>query len=73
MPCSHKEIRAVGVSPAQEQLHGVCSLAASYGAFAALKHDSTVVTWGDASWRGAPIERNLPFWLFLVIAVFLLN
>jgi hypothetical protein len=35
----------------QDQLRNVIALSASYGAFAALRSDGRVVTWGDVSRR----------------------
>lgn len=34
----------------QDQLQDVIALSASYGAFAALRSDGRVVTWGDVPW-----------------------
>ena len=34
----------------QDQLQNVIALSASYGAFAALRSDGRVVTWGDVPW-----------------------
>ena len=47
--------KTVGLSKSpnffQDQLRNVIALSASYGAFAALRSDGRVVTWGDVSWR----------------------
>jgi len=37
----------------QDELHHIEEIAASYGAFAAVRQDGKVITWGDANYGGA--------------------
>lgn len=37
----------------EDQLNQIKEIAGSYGAFAALRDDGTVITWGDANYGGA--------------------
>ena len=37
----------------QDQLYDIKEIAGSYGAFAALRNDGAVITWGDANYGGA--------------------
>ena len=37
---------------AQDQLYEVKEIAGSYGAFAALRNDGAIITWGDANYGG---------------------
>lgn len=44
----------------KDQLQNVEEIASSYGAFAALRSDGVVVTWGDANYGGVPWAEVAP-------------